>query len=142
MTNYGFGPLVPKNADDYADTENLLPAEAQPLIQRGPSWCVFALCITVTSCLSVMLGAQTGNVTRIDADAFSMRHVSQAVKSIWLQTILSRFLGTSLRNTWYPNCRRGPVYHTTYKTGLPIQSHSIVLIPHSTYNGRYRHTLH
>ncbi|KAK7183635.1 tat pathway signal sequence [Paraphaeosphaeria sporulosa] len=97
--NRGFKPLADKDGDDDADRESLLSLAAQPLVRRGPSWRLFALCLVATSCLSVILGAWIGNTARRDADAFSIRHTSQyspIVDNIDIHFTTLRFNGSLL----------------------------------------------
>lgn len=58
-------------------TEYLLASEVQLSARSGPSWRVFVLSLALTSLVSALLATGIGDVARLDADAFSIRHTSQ-----------------------------------------------------------------
>lgn len=46
-------------------------------VSQGPSWLVTAVTVFLTAVLSAVFGAYTSQLVRLDADAFSIRHISQ-----------------------------------------------------------------
>lgn len=71
--------------DGSEDCEQLLPASERSSIDsqlsrpasRGPSWLAAAITIVWTAIISAAFGAWVAQMGRIDADAFSVRHISQ-----------------------------------------------------------------
>ena len=69
----GFEGLPPE------DTEHLLSPDFQPSKERpsGPTWLAVVVITTITAVVSAFAGAWTVHHDRLNADAFSMRHISQ-----------------------------------------------------------------